>query len=104
MTEIWTRFEDYRVAGPVDEFGDVCGPGHSLIRKIELPVEKHTPCGVRLCTGRFVLRDATRRYACPTAAEAKTSFLARKRKQRRILQEQLRRVEEVIKLGEAIEA
>jgi hypothetical protein len=67
----------------------------------ELRVRKVTECGVwlddygwRMGEGdRFVLRDARKRYACPTKEEAWVSFIARKRRHLRILQAQAKAVE-----------
>lgn len=53
------------------------------------------------CTKKFVLRDAHKRWACPTEEEAMTSFVARKKRQRALLRGQLHHVEEVLELTEA---
>lgn len=53
----------------------------------KLEVLKETPKGVWLDdwgNRRFVLRDARKRYACPTRQEALESFIARKRRQREL--------------------
>lgn len=70
-------------------------------------VAKETPKGVWLNAagkgGRFVLRDARKRFACPTITEAKESFLARKTRQVSILRSQLRAAEAALAIakGEA---
>ena len=63
----------------------------------ELLVIRKTLCGVWLelpfgSGKRFVRKDARKRYACPTKDEAIDSFIARKRRQTRILTVQLNRV------------
>ncbi len=60
-------------------------------------ITKRTPKGVwiNLHYGKdgFILNNATKRYACPTKEEAKTSFFARKARQLRILRTQIESVE-----------
>lgn len=94
MTEYWYRFNNYQQW--VDE--------HSSETRVQcehLPVRKVTPCGVWLGavgkTGWFVLRSARKRYACPTKAEAWESFVARKKRQLRVLRAQAEHVEEALK-------
>jgi hypothetical protein len=63
----------------------------------ELSVIRETPRGVWVqlphsSTTRFVLADARKRYAWPTKEEAIDSFLARKRRQIRVLNGQIQRV------------
>lgn len=60
------------------------------------PVLRHTPKGVWLDTfigKRFVLRDARKRFACPTPEEALESLKARNRRRCTILRAQLRDAE-----------
>ena len=72
----------------------------------EIRVIKETPCGVWLYiyTGynkkKFVLRNANKRYACPTLEEAKTSFIARKQRQIQINKSSIDRAEKAIKAVE----
>lgn len=87
MGEVWYRYVDVCYAAPVNEDGDVY-PGVKGDRKVqlrELQVIRATPKGVwlydRYGHERFVLRDATKRYACPTKEEAIVSFVARKKRQ-----------------------
>lgn len=70
----------------------------------EFQVLRQTQKGVWIAlypghTGKFVLRDATKRYACPTKEEALTSFIARKTKQLRIMRACIRDVECAVKLA-----
>lgn len=96
MSEIWYRYEERHYAPPVDEFDNICGPGRTEVVLIKYSVIRHTPKGVWLSIGRFVLHGARKRYACPTEKEARESFLARKKRQLRILNHQVLRVTEAI--------
>ena len=97
MTDLWYRYEDIRYAPPLDEFDEPIGDGSVGIMLREYRVVKDTPKGVWLehdnwlfdPEPKFVLRDARKRFACPTITEAKESFFARKNSQIRILTEQL---------------
>lgn len=103
MIDFWYRFEDYRVSGGINDFGEPEGPGHTEIRMREFQVTKYTPKGVWLNwygDKKFVLRDARKRYACPTTKEAMESFLARKKRQLSILTAQASGVREAIALAE----
>ena len=65
------------------------------------PVLKMTPCGAQINVfgrRRFVLLNATKRYACPTEAEAMESYRARKRRQVRILRHRLAEAEAALQL------
>jgi hypothetical protein len=84
MEETWFRFEDKLFSSGIDEFGQPYGPPYLTVQVQCLAVAKVTPKGVRLCTGRFVLREGRKRWACPTLEEALQSFIARKKAQRRI--------------------
>jgi hypothetical protein len=99
MYEVWYRFEDVHYAAPEDEFGTWSGPGRTDVVLREWPVFSYTRKGVWLGWGsreRFVLRDAGKRFACPTIEEAKESFRARKRKQARIYRNRLRDAEDAL--------
>jgi hypothetical protein len=96
MRPVWYRVEDVQYASSLDEWERPSGDGEVELIVLALPIERETACGVWLDLGggfrRFVLRNARKRYACPTRDEAFDSFRARKAKQRRILEAQLRRV------------
>ena len=82
--EMWYRFEDQRYSS-VDEWGEH-SETHLAVELRKFWVHHHTPKGVWLglfrgSRDRFVLKSATRKFACPTIALAKESFIARKRKQ-----------------------
>ena len=73
-----------------------------VITLLEFDVIKHTPCGVWLSvygTKKFVKTKARKRWACPTKKEAMESFLARKNKQKRLLEGQIDRVEKALYLA-----
>jgi len=53
-------------------------------------VVKETPKGVRLNSGRFVLRSAKKQFAHATLEEARQSYIARKRKHITILKDRLK--------------
>lgn len=65
------------------------------------PVVRRTPkgCWIQVAPGypkprlKFVLNDATKRYACDTTDAAKVSFLARKRRQLSILNSRVAMIE-----------
>jgi hypothetical protein len=81
--DTWFRIEDGSATNWVREF----------------TVVKVTTCGVRLSDGfgmRLVLDDSRKRYACPTREEAMESFIARKRRQLKILRAQIQRVERAL--------
>jgi hypothetical protein len=45
---------------------------------------------------KFILRDATKRWACPTKQEALESFVARKKRQIKILKAQIEAIQQSI--------
>jgi hypothetical protein len=89
--EYWYRVED-TPHGSVDEFGDLSGV-RVVVSVRKYLVLRHTAKGAWLHEGwgreRFVLRNAHKRWACPTEEEAIASFRARKERQIRILSGQL---------------
>lgn len=105
--EVWYRIVDYwSGAGYTDESGDYhSAGGRQEVEMLELPVIKHTPCGVWLATGpswrrdggkRWVSRFWNKQYACPYKDQALVSFLARKSRQSSILMSKLAAVDEAI--------
>ena len=99
-SEVWYRFSERATSITVDPEFDVYRTEHS-VELTSYPVAKHTPCGVRLSTGRLVLHNSQKKWACATVDEAKTSFLARKNRQIRILSRQLENAENSKKMVEA---
>lgn len=101
QTETWYRVTDGCYT-TTDEFDNPVG-GRVYVSTHEYPVTRRTPRGVWLdCHGlpRFVLAGARKRFACPTREEALESFRARKRRQARLLRDQLRRVEQALLMAE----
>ena len=96
VTEIWYRYENRNYAPPPDEYGDRYGEGSVAVVLMRFAVSHHTPKGVRLRCGRFVLNESTRRYACPTMELAMESFLARKNRQISIYRSRIRSVERAL--------
>ena len=92
----WYRFDDVMYAPMPSEYGEWVGPSTLEVELRKYQVVKVTPCGVWLDVGRFVKTAARKRFACPTEAEARESFLARKRRQLSILNAQVSRVERAI--------
>jgi len=102
----WYRVHDGRYAPALDEWGESVRGGRSYVSTVPFRVLRETPKGVWLEDGgafggkRFVLRDARKRFACPTQEEALESFRARKQRQLKILQAQVRHVETVLRMAE----
>lgn len=105
-TEIWYRLDVVQY-GHMDEWDNVI-TGNPVPCWREYYVRKTTPKGVWLSVfpwenkevWRFVLRDAKKRYACPTKAEAKASFVFRKKRQIQILSGRLREAKAYLAVGE----
>lgn len=70
---------------------------HGVVLKNTYRVIKRTPCGawVYMPAGKrkFILDTGTKRFAIADLEEAKTSFLARKRRQLAILRAQIKGIE-----------
>lgn len=83
--EVWYRYQDsLRSSGYIDDFESMVGPSQVVVTLYEYRVLKHTPKGVWLehwDGKKFVLKEARRRFAAPTVAEAKRDFIARKNRQ-----------------------
>lgn len=101
--QVWYRYEARHYAPPLDEFDNICREGSRELVLVEYPVLRVTRCGVRLKDGRFILKQARKRFACPTKEEAMESYKRRKAVQISILQAQLRSAERDLALagGEA---
>ncbi len=105
MAEIWYRLEVV-VYSYVDEWENAYS-GRPKAEWQQYEVIKTTPKGVWLKKGwwgqkRFVLRDAKKRFACPTKAEAKESFISRKKRQISILTTQLNSAKEALACGSVV--
>lgn len=91
--KVFYRYEDYSDEG-------YCG---IRLEVYEFRVLSTTPKGVwidRWGTKRFVLLDARKRFACPTKAEALTSYIKRKERQIRILNSQIEYARQALELAE----
>jgi hypothetical protein len=106
--ERWYRYEIVRYSNGVDEFDDPL-PGHSVAVEVrDFMVSRHTPKGAWIKTysgdERFVLKDARKRYACPTKEEALDSFIARQRRRISILEAQAEDSKIGIRIAEGLVA
>jgi hypothetical protein len=96
--EHWYRYEDVKYAAPLDEFDEPMGEGDLHLHLRAYRIDKHTPCGV-WAAGRWISRDARKRFACPTRMEALESYIARKTGQARILRAKLNKAESLLNLA-----
>lgn len=86
----------------VDEYERPIGTSTVKIHLSTYEVVAHTPKGVQLNvhgTKKFVRLEGVKKFACPTQKEAWNSFIARKKRQQTILQDQLGKTEEVLQLA-----
>jgi hypothetical protein len=94
----WYRVES-RSVSDIDWEGEPAG-SHMEISLCKLEVLKNTPKGVWLKQfmrdKKFVLREAHKRFACPTIAEAFESFRARRARQIRIFNTRIAEVNEAL--------
>jgi len=104
--EYWYRYDGICYAPIPDEFGECYGIGDRVLRRTRYLVLKHTPKGVWIeysgrwhTDKRFILREANKRFACPTPKEALESFLARKIREKRIYLARLKDVDRFIELA-----
>lgn len=86
--EVWWRIEAKSYSVVIDADREEYGSTPPRLEAMWFEVIKTTPKGVWLAD-RFCLRDARKRFACPTLHEAIESFVARKDRQIRILSNQL---------------
>lgn len=103
--EIYHRYDRHVVSeGYVNDYGDYVptGPGKVYINCGTYEVLHHTPKGVRLANGKLVLHASAKRWALPTKEEALTSFKARLRRNRLILETRLNHVQQAIELAEGV--
>jgi len=105
VIDTWYRYRDYRVAPYINEFGENVGRSKTEIALEAFRVIKHTPKGVQLDIDnetRFVRINSNKRFACPTIKEAKISFVARKKRQFKILKAQIESVKEALEKAEGL--
>lgn len=109
MTLVYYRYEEYATAS-ADEWGDYDPRSRRInVRLRSYRVVKKTPKGAWVAESygpliwsgkpRFVLDESTKRFACPTLAEALDSFMARKRKQIRLMSRRIDDAEEAMRLA-----
>jgi hypothetical protein len=96
------RFGDYGVSCGDEEFGF---SSRREVTLLEFRVVKETPKGAWIETTfcgdkRFVRLDARKQYACPTVELARQSFIARKKRQIKILTKQLENAKEALTYAE----
>lgn len=102
-TTYWYRVEETTYSAGTNEWGDPLPGGPTRTNLLAYPVVKETPCGAWIgWTGpnsekRFINRSWSKRFACPTVAEAIVSFKARKRWQISILHARIRQAEEALR-------
>lgn len=91
--EYWYRVNEHRYAS-VNEFGETEN-SYTELSLDRYPVIKHTPKGVwiaRYYDKKFILKSAKKQWACPTEEQAKASYVARKKRQIKILSNKLNEV------------
>lgn len=100
--EYWFRVEEHLESnGYVDVSGDYVRTGSTVRVTLQAHrVVKVTPYGVRLDNGMFIHREWNKRFAAPTKSDAVTDFIARKKRQIRVLTGQLETAREALKLVE----
>ena len=91
MSEYLYRIDGIQYAAPLDEFENPCGKGRIELFERRFEITKRTPCGAWIFLHgwndekKFVNLKATKKYACETIEDARQSFIARKKRQIRIL-------------------
>ena len=101
--EYYYRIEDKLVSAGTDEFDNFFRPPRVTVILYKFKVLKHTNKGVWLDNygiRRFMLYNTRKKFACQTIKEAQISFEARKRRQIKILRQQLSQVEQAITLSQ----
>lgn len=102
--EFWYRLVDFLTAPPLNEFDQPDGPSTLHVELRRFRVLKRTPKGVWLegwpSSRRFVLNEATKRFACPTIAEALESFIARKKRQIKIYRRRMEDAQDALRIAE----
>jgi len=100
------RYDEVLIGeGYTDQCGEYVRTGSRVKLQLhEYRVLKETPRGVRIDDysdgGRFISRDWHKQWACPTVEEARQSYIARKRRQVRILEARLATAREAMGLAE----
>lgn len=98
-TDVLWRCEAKRYSYTIDADADIFGVTDPRLEITWWRVDRWTPKGA-WAAGKFILLTAIKRWTCNTEEEAIASFVARKRKQIRILSTQLKRAEAELALVE----
>ena len=94
------RYTNYLASAGVDEWGNSLGSRQALYC-IPYTIIKETKCGYWVMDGRkrFVYKDARKKFACLDKLTALESFIARKKRQIKILKAQINSVHEALYLA-----
>lgn len=87
----------------IDDFNNMVGESQVVVTLHEFKVLSHTRKGVWINHGgrkKFILKEALRRFAAPTVAEAKRDFIARKNRQISIYAARIETAEKALALIE----
>lgn len=98
----WYRYDSHLVSSGIDEYGVRWGDPKVELRLNEYRVIKETSKGVWLDlygAKKFVLRNARKRWACPTQEEAHESFIRRKQRQIGILIHQIEHAKAALRIA-----
>lgn len=96
------RCREVRYAPPLDEYEHPMGEGRVEVVCHRFRILRRTPKGAWIDNygePKFVLLQAYKKFACETQEEARSNFIARKHKQARILNSQLRTIEKAMNLA-----
>lgn len=93
---LW-RCQAQRYSIVIDPDADIFGVSNPELQMWWYPVKRRTPKGAWI-SDRFIRLTAFKRYACNTETEAIESFIARKKRQIKILTAQLKNAEQDLAL------
>lgn len=108
--EVLYRYDTVAWAAPLDDNDYPIGPSKVTIVLNTFPILSRTTCGVWIdyqaprssSTKKFVNLNARKQFANKSPAEAKQSFIARKKRQLRILKHEVDAVEQSLYLIESV--
>lgn len=105
--EVFYRYYEVVYSAGTDEWGDpLPGAGRLAVELMEIPVIKRTPCGAWIGwfedEKRFVNLNRNKCYALPTIAEARASFIARKKRQAQIMAARMRHAERALSIAQTM--
>ena len=99
------RIESKFYAPSLDEFDNPTGSSQQVLEVKKFKITKVTAAGIWIDhwdRPKFVLLTAHKKFACLSLEDAKESFRARKKRQIRILSNQLHRAEYALKMVGAL--